>query len=127
MRIGQVAKAAQVNIETIRFYERKGLIEQPLKPLEGYRDYSKKILEQLLFIKRAKNLGFTLEEISGLLSMESAKCEEIQEMATSKLADVRSRLADLNRLETVLNELVLSCQSNNKKTDCPIIETLIKK
>ncbi len=127
MRIGQVAKAAQINIETIRFYERKGLIEQPLKPLEGYRNYSKKILEQLLFIKRAKNLGFTLEEISGLLSMESAKCEEIQEMATSKLADVRSRLADLNRLETVLNELVLSCQSNNKKTDCPIIETLIKK
>jgi MerR family mercuric resistance operon transcriptional regulator len=127
MRIGQVAKAAQINIETIRFYERKGLIEQPLKPLEGYRDYSKKILEQLLFIKRAKNLGFTLEEISGLLSIESAKCEEIQEMATSKLADVRSRLADLNRLETVLNELVLSCQSNNKKTDCPIIETLIKK
>jgi MerR family mercuric resistance operon transcriptional regulator len=126
MRIGQVAKAAQINIETIRFYERKGLIEQPLKPLEGYRDYSKKILEQLLFIKRAKNLGFTLEEVSGLLSMESAKCEEIQEMATSKLADVRARIADLKRMESVLNQLVLSCKTNPKKTGCPIIETLIK-
>jgi len=126
MRIGQLAKAAEVNIETIRFYERKGLIQQPLKPFEGYRDYSNKILERLLFIKRAKKLGFTLEEIIGLLSMESAKCEEIQEMASSKLADVRSRITDLKRMEFVLNQLVLSCQTNPKKAGCPIIDTLIK-
>lgn len=126
MRIGQLAKTAEINIETVRFYERKGLIDQPIKPLEGYRDYSSKILERLLFIKRAKTLGFTLEEIAGLLSMESARCDEIQEMATIKLADVRSRLADLKRMEVVLNELVLSCQTNPNKAGCPIIETLIK-
>lgn len=126
MRIGKIAKAAEINIETVRFYERKGLIDQPIKPVEGYRDYSSKILERLLFIKRAKKLGFTLEEISSLLSMESAECDEIQEMATIKLADVRSRLADLNRMESVLNELVVSCQTNPNKSGCPIIETLIR-
>ncbi len=126
MRIGQIAKAAEINIETVRFYERKGLIEQPLKPLVGYRDYSNKILERLLFIRRAKNLGFTLEEISNLLSMESAKCNDIQDMATTKLADVRSKLTDLKRMESVLNSLVLSCQTNPKKSGCPIIKTLIK-
>jgi len=126
MRIGQLAKAAKINIETVRFYERRGLIDQPIKPLEGYRDYSNNILERLLFIKRAKKIGFTLEEIAGLLSMESARCDEIQEMATAKLNDVRSRLADLKRMEAVLNKLVLRCQSNPNKTGCPIIETLIR-
>lgn len=126
MRIGQLAKAAEVNIETIRFYERKGLIEQPVKPATGYRDYSNKILERILFIKRAKNLGFTLDEIANLLSMESAQCNEIQEMASSKLADVRAKLADLKRMEAVLNDLLIRCQSNPKKSGCPIIETLIK-
>ena len=126
MRIGQLAKAAEINIETVRFYERKGLIEQPLKPLEGYRNYSNKILERLLFIKRAKKLGFTLEEIANLLSMESARCDEIQEMAAAKLSDVRSKIADLKCMELVLSELVNRCQKNPKKSGCPIIETLIK-
>ena len=125
MRIGEVAKAAAINIETVRFYERKGLIEQPVKPSEGYRDYSNKLLERLLFIRRAKNLGFTLEEIANLLSMESARCDEVQEMATAKLRDVRSKLVDLKRMELVLNKLLISCQTNPKKSGCPIIETLI--
>ena len=127
MRIGQLAKVAEVNIETIRFYERKGLIQQPLKPLEGYRNYSNKTLQRLLFIKRAKKLGFTLKEIAVLLSMESARCEKIQEIASIKLADIRSRIADLKRMESVLNQLVMSCQINPQKKGCPIIETLIEK
>ncbi len=126
MRIGQVAKAAAINIETVRFYERRGLIEQPLKPIEGYRDYSNKILERLLFIRRAKNLGFTLDEIKSLLSMESARCDEIQDMASVKLADVRAKLVDLKRMESILNDLLISCQMNPEKSGCPIIETLIK-
>ena len=126
MRIGELAKKADINIETIRFYERKGLLEQPLKPQSGYRDYSNKILEKILFIKRAKTLGFTLEEISGLLSMEVAKCNDIQEMAAIKLADIRARIQDLQRMEDVLNKLVASCQANPNKGGCPIIETLIK-
>ncbi|HFC91269.1 MAG TPA: Hg(II)-responsive transcriptional regulator [Leucothrix mucor] len=125
MRIGEVAKAAAINIETVRFYERKGLIEQPVKPSEGYRDYSNKLLERLLFIRRAKNLGFTLEEIANLLAMESARCDEVQEMATAKLRDVRSKLVDLKRMELVLSKLLISCQTNPKKSGCPIIETLI--
>jgi len=126
MRIGELAKKADINIETIRFYERKGLLEQPLKPQSGYRDYSNKILEKILFIKRAKTLGFTLEEISGLLSMEVAKCNDIQEMAAIKLADIRARIQDLQRMESVLKKLVDSCQANPDQGGCPIIDTLIQ-
>ena len=126
MRIGQLAKSADINIESVRFYERKGLISQPVKPLEGYRQYPEKTLHRILFIKRAQKLGFTLDEISDLLEMETAKCSEVQELAQLKLEDVQARLADLNRMETVLSSLLKSCKTNQNNTKCPIIDTLIK-
>ena len=126
MRIGQLAKQANINIETVRFYERKGLIKQPLKPQQGYRDYPQKTLQRILFIKRAQKLGFTLEEISSLLSMESAHCLEIQELAANKLADVRSKINSLSQMEQVLEQLVKRCQSNQNHRECPIIETLLQ-
>lgn len=126
MHIGQLAKLADINIESVRFYERKGLIIQPVKPLEGYRQYPEKTLQRILFIKRAQKLGFTLEEISDLLTMETAKCSEVQELAKLKLEDVRARLSDLNRMETVLSSLLKSCKTNPNNAKCPIIDTLIE-
>lgn len=126
MRIGQLAKSADINIESVRFYERKGLIVQPIKPLEGYRQYPEKTLQRIMFIKRAQRLGFTLDEISDLLAMQTAKCSEVQELAELKLEDVRARLTDLKRMETVLKSLLNSCKTNPNNADCPIIETLTK-
>ena len=125
MRIGQLAKLTGINIESVRFYERKGLIVQPFKPQEGYRKYPEETLQRILFIKRAQRLGFTLDEISDLLAMEKAKCSEVQELAKLKLEDVQSKLADLSRMESVLDDLLKSCKTNPNNTDCPIIDTLI--
>lgn len=125
MRIGQLAKAAHIHIETIRFYERKGLIEQPEKPLRGFRDYPAKILDRILFIKRAQKLGFTLEEIASLLLLDSGKCPDIQDLAEQKLHDIRDKLADLSRIEIALDTLVSSCKNNDNIHHCPIIDALL--
>lgn len=123
--IGQLAKAADVNVETIRYYERRGLIAQPPKPAEGYRTYSETTLARILFIKRAQELGFTLEEIANLLTLGESPCREAQGMAAQKLASVRAKLADLRRLETVLDDLLNQCATNPDQTHCPIIESLL--
>lgn len=125
MKIGELAKSAQVNIETIRFYERKGLIKQPVKPQSGYRQYPAETLERILFIKRAQKLGFTLEEISTLLSMESKKCDDVQTLAKSKLISVRNKLHDLKQMESALKRLLEDCKSNPNHAGCPIIDALV--
>ena len=122
--IGQLAKAAEVNVETIRYYERRGLITQPPKPVQGYRTYTKATLARILFIKRAQELGFTLEEIENLLVLGESHCSEVQELAESKLVSVRSKINDLCRLERVLEGLVTQCRSNPDNTACPIVESL---
>ena len=125
MKIGELAKLATVNIETVRFYERKGLIKQPVKPQSGYRQYTVEALERILFIKRSQKLGFTLEEISTLLSMESAKCDEVQALAKSKLISVRNKLHDLKQMESALKSLLKDCQTNAERAGCPIIDALV--
>lgn len=122
--IGQLAKAATVNVETIRYYERRGLVAQPPKPAGGYRAYSEETLARILFIKRAQELGFTLEEIDNLLSLGDSHCSEVQELAGGKLASVRAKINDLCRLEQVLAELVTQCRINPEKAACPIVATL---
>ena len=122
--IGKLAQAAQVSVETIRYYERRGLIRQPPKPAEGYRTYPNATLARILFIKRAQELGFTLEEINNLLSLGESHCSEVQELAESKLVSVRSKINDLCRLERVLEGLVTQCRSNPDNTACPIVESL---
>ncbi len=123
--IGLLAKAADVNIETIRYYERRGLIDQPVKPERGYRTYPLKTLERVLFIKRAQELGFTLEEIDNLLSLGDAHCPEVREIAEGKLTSVREKIADLRRLENVLDDLVTQCKTNPDHSHCPIVESLL--
>jgi|TARA_R110002033_G_C3890053_1_gene238756 MerR family mercuric resistance operon transcriptional regulator len=122
--IGKLAKTAGVNVETIRYYERRGLIRQPLKPAEGYRTYPNETLARILFIKRAQELGFTLEEINNLLSLGESHCSEIQELAEARLASVREKINDLHRLEQVLEELVTKCRTNPDNAACPIVESL---
>jgi MerR family mercuric resistance operon transcriptional regulator len=122
--IGQLAKAAGVNVETIRYYERRGLIAQPAKPVQGYRTYPKATLSRILFIKRAQELGFTLEEIDSLLLLGDSHCTEVQELAEGKLASVRAKINDLRRLEQMLAEMVTQCRINPENVACPIVESL---
>ncbi|ALZ74782.1 Hg(II)-responsive transcriptional regulator [Rheinheimera sp. F8] len=122
--IGQLANAAVVNVETIRYYERRGLVEQPGKPTQGFRRYPVTTLNRLRFIKRAQELGFTLEEIHHLLTLNDTPCQGVQDVATLKLANVRSKIADLQSLELVLHHLLNQCASNPDQTHCPIIESL---
>jgi MerR family transcriptional regulator, mercuric resistance operon regulatory protein len=121
--IGKAAKELGINIETIRYYEKKGLIEQPKKPSSGYRHYSQTTIKSLRFILKAKSLGFTLNEISTLLSL-SGNCKEVESLGLKKLTLIRQKIADLQRLELVICEMTKSCQRNNKSDNCPIIESL---
>ena len=102
--ISQLAKSAGVNVETIRYYERRGLIEQPDRPAEGYRRYPETTLNRIRFIKRAQELGFSLEEITNLLALGESHCSEVQELAEGKLVSVRAKINDLCRLERVLED-----------------------
>ena len=96
--IGKIAKLIGVNKETIRFYERNGLISQPQKPSEGYRLYPKETVDRIRFIKRAQELGFTLKEIESLLSLNSECCSKVEALAKQRLASVQSKLEDLKQL-----------------------------
>ena len=124
--IGQLANKAEVNVETIRYYERRGLIERPDKPAIGYRQYSDEILHRLLFIRRAQTLGFKLDEIENLLFLSVGNCTEIQSLAEQKLDQVQDKIKDLQRLEDVLSDLVRQCNASVDKAHCPIVDTLLK-
>lgn len=122
--ISHVAKELDINVETIRFYQRKGLIAQPQKPAVGYRCYPEQTLNRIRFIKRAQQLGFTLDEIANLLSLNDRPCGQVQDLAELKLCAVKDKIADLQRLENALMALVMQCQSNDDDNHCPIIEAL---
>jgi len=125
LTIGMLAKSASVNVETIRYYERRGLITQPQKPLQGYRSYPAATQERLLFIKRAQELGFSLEEVANLLSLGEANCEQVQGMAEEKIHKVRAKINDLQRMEAVLDKLLSQCRNNADSSPCPIVESLL--
>lgn len=122
--ISRLAKELGINIETIRFYERKGLIQQPPKPTTGYRHYPSETVNRIHFIKRAQELGFTLDEIVHLLSLEDSPCNEIQALANNKLEKVQAKILDLRRLENALEALLSQCHENDDKSHCPIIDSL---
>jgi len=125
LTIGKLASSAGVNVETIRYYERRGLIDQPVKPGNGFRLYDKTILNRIIFIKKAQGLGFNLDEIENLLSLSNGRCSEIQSLAEAKLGDVQLKIQGLQRLETVLVDLVRQCNARLDKAHCPIIEVLL--
>jgi MerR family mercuric resistance operon transcriptional regulator len=125
--IGTLAEKAGVNIETIRYYQRRGLLIEPVKPVKGIRYYTEDEVQRVLFIKQGKKLGFTLDEISELLALEDGKhCQEAKAMALKKLALTRERIEGLRIMEAALSSLVESCSSNTESVSCPIIRALLK-
>ena len=125
MTIGQVAKAAGVNVETIRFYQRLGLLAEPIRPPGGVRRYGGEHVSRLRFVKRAQQLGFSLADIQRLLILEEPQsCGEARSLAAEKLELVEARLSDLTRMREVLKELVSRCDLRRGKIACPIIATL---
>ena len=124
LTIGVTAKEASVGVETIRYYQRIGLIEQPRKPVSGYRLYSADTVTRLRFIQRAKALGFSLDEISILLLPGDSKCIEIQTLASRKLGIIKSKIHDLNAMAATLENLIHSCESNSPDQICPIIDAI---
>ena len=125
LTVGLLAKGAGVNVETIRFYQRKGLLPEPQKPLGGIRRYEPEVLARLRFIKAAQGLGFSLDEIGDLLKLgDGSSCGEAREQAERKLADVRGKIAELSRIEGVLADLVERCGVARGHVRCPLIAAL---
>lgn len=123
--ISGVAQAAGVNVETIRFYQRRGLLAEPAKPLGGIRRYDAAEVARVQFIKSAQRIGFTLDEIAQLLQLDDGThCADARAIAELKLADVRQRLQDLQRIEAALAQLVDRCASRRGQVSCPLIDAL---
>jgi MerR family mercuric resistance operon transcriptional regulator len=126
LTIGAFAKAAGVNVETIRFYQRKGLLPEPDKPFGGIRRYGATDVKRVRFVKSAQRLGFSLDDIAELLRLEDGThCEEASILAEYKLKDVREKLADLTRMEAALSELVRACHARKGNVSCPLIASLL--
>lgn len=123
--IGRCAQAAEVNVETIRYYQRRGLMKEPERLLGGIRRYGEADIARLKFIKSAQRLGFSLSQVAQLLKLEDGThCREAADLATSQVADVRARLADLAQMETALSALVKRCHSRRGSISCPLIASL---
>lgn len=125
LSIGTFAKVAGVNVETVRFYQRKGLLPEPERPYGSINRYGEADLKRLNFIRTSQRLGFSLTEIGELLRLDDgAHCEEVSQLAERKLRDVREKLAGLKRMEATLAELVDACHAQTGEISCPLIKTL---
>lgn len=129
MTVGKFANTAEVNIETIRFYERKGLLPKPTRKDSGYRLYSQEDVRRLQFIVHAKELGFSLTEIKELLELQveaETNCEEVRQQTEVKIKDIEKKIADLRRIHEVLVKLAAACRERGATGECPILEALEK-
>jgi len=125
MTIGALAQAAGVNVESIRFYQRRGLLPEPPRAPGSIRRYGATEAARVRFIKAAQRIGFTLDEVGQLLQLEDGtRCAQARQIGLGKLADVRQRLTDLQRMETVLSALVDRCASTRGHLRCPLIASL---
>lgn len=125
MSVGQLAKAAGVGVETIRYYQRRGLLPTPPRPVSGQRQYSEAVVRQIGFIRRAQELGFTLEEIKRLLSLADARhCASGRDMAHAKAVELAARVAELNRMRRELLGYIRRCDANPAGAPCPFVQAL---
>jgi MerR family transcriptional regulator, copper efflux regulator len=127
LTIGQVAKLAGVGVETIRFYEREGLLAQPDRKESGYRQFDDEAVPRLRFIRRAKELGFSLKEIRELIDLQAdpeASRANVKHCAETKLAGIEARIRDLLRMKDALKKLVDACPGEGPLIDCPILDAL---
>jgi MerR family mercuric resistance operon transcriptional regulator len=127
LTIGQVARSAGVGVETVRFYERRGLIEEPARRESGYRQYPEDVVARLRFVKRAKELGFSLKEIKELLDLRvdpTTTCAEVKRQAEAKIGDIEERIRTLKRMKKALVKLTAVCSGRGPTTECPILDAL---
>ncbi|HIE96395.1 MAG: heavy metal-responsive transcriptional regulator [Pirellulaceae bacterium] len=127
LTIGKVAERAGVGIETIRFYEREGLLEEPTRSASGYRQFDEDVVKRLMFIGRAKELGFTLKEIKELLSLRvdpETCCEDVKAKADAKIADIENKIVTLRKMKKALARLTKACGEREPTDECPILQTL---
>lgn len=127
LRTAEVAEQAGVNIETLRFYERKGILPEPPRRPSGYREYPPETVERVRFIKRAQELGFSLREVQDLLDlrqMERVKAGRVRKVAEAKLEEIEHKIRDLEAMRQSLSELLCACDGQKPITSCPIIESL---
>ncbi len=127
LTIGRLARAAGVNLDTVRYYERSALMPEPQRSDAGYRLYSGKDLERLKFIRGAKSLGFSLEEIRYLLALVDSNGDraEVRALAAARLDDMNRRLAEMQQARNVLSGLVTTCSGHGSVRDCPIVEAVV--
>lgn len=122
--IGQLARAAGVGVETIRYYQRRNLLPVP-EVASGFRTYPASLAERIRFIKRAQELGFSLDEIANLLMLEDGNDRQaIRDVAHERLVQVQAKLVDLHRMEEMLTQLIQQCASSTQQVQCPIIQAL---
>ena len=125
LTIGQLAKRAGVNVETVRYYERRGLLPQPPRRASGYRQYSPEDLAYLQFIRRAQTLGFSLKEIAELLALRvdpTVSCSDVRARAEHKLADIDAKIRALAGMKAALRRLIETCSGQGPTSACPILE-----
>jgi MerR family transcriptional regulator, copper efflux regulator len=127
LTIGSVARRAGVGVETVRFYERQGLIQEPPRRPSGYREYDDSVVSRLGFIRRAKELGFTLKEIKELLSLRrdpNTQATDIRRRAEAKIADIEAKLRSLRKIKKALEKLTSACRKHGTSAECPLLHAL---
>ncbi|HSE01026.1 MAG TPA: heavy metal-responsive transcriptional regulator [Burkholderiales bacterium] len=127
LTIGRVARSAGLAIDTVRYYEREGLLEKPARTASGYRHYTTDAVARLSFIRQAKELGFSLSEIKELLALRvtpGKSCVDVRARAEAKIADVDQRISQLNRMKRALVELAAACSGRGPTSECPILDAL---
>lgn len=125
--IGQVARLSGVGVETIRFYEREGLLKEPERRASGYRQYAEEAVKQIRFIKRAQQLGFSLKEIRDLLTLRvdaETSCKQVKERTAAKLTEVEQKMAELQRMRQALLQVASLCDGEGPKSRCPMLDAL---
>ena len=125
--IGRLARAAGVNVETVRYYQRLGMVDEPMKPARGFRQYPMDTLDRIIFIKRAKQLGFRLEEIRELLALGDGHCADVRLRAEEKRRQVEVQIQDLRAMRATLDKLIAACRAGRGDTACPIVKTLARR
>lgn len=123
LRIGEVAALSNVGIETIRYYEREGLLAQPYRRPSGYRQYGESAVARLQFIRGAKELGFTLAEIKELLGLwfeTNTKCEHVRQLTARKIADIEDKIRSLQKMKRSLKRVINACEGRDSVADCPL-------
>jgi MerR family mercuric resistance operon transcriptional regulator len=127
LKVGEVARKAGVNLQTIHYYERRGLLPKPPRSASNYRLYPADSVRRVRFVRRAQELGFTLKEIKDLLSLRAAprtRCADVRKRAEAKVRDIDEKIRTLEAMRRALSRLIRECSSSGPATECPILEAL---